>query len=163
MTYPEWWQRLLAALIDGVIFVIVSFIITTILIGIGIGSRSLLAIMTIIATLVNTALFVGYKLIFEGGAMQATPGNMAFGIKVVDGNGGRAPMQQILMRTWPWWLSLIGVLSAVLPSLSFVLQLLVLLAVIGIFCTFFMAPLGRCLHDQTANLHVIKAGKGWFV
>lgn len=162
MTYPEWWQRLLAALIDGVIFVIVSLIVTAILVGIGMSSRSMLAIMTIIAQLVNTALFVGYKLFFEGGSMQATPGKMAFGLKVVDGNGGRAPMQQVLMRTWPWWLSLIGVLAAIVPTLGTVLNLLVLVAVIGIFCTFFMAPLGRCLHDQTANMHVIKAGKGWF-
>jgi len=32
--------------------------------------------------------------------------------------------------------------------------------IIAIFCTFFMPPGGRCIHDTTAKMYVIKAGPG---
>jgi len=32
MTYPQWWERLVAAIIDGIILAIVMFIINAILI-----------------------------------------------------------------------------------------------------------------------------------
>jgi uncharacterized RDD family membrane protein YckC len=156
MTYPEWWQRFLAALIDGVIFIIIALIINAIFVAIG-GYYLL-----IVAAVVNTALFVAYKVIFEGGPLQATPGKMCFGIKLVNDQGARVSQQQAFMRTWPWWLNLLTLLSAIAPALGTILSLLVLIAVIVIFATFFMDPVGRCIHDQTAQCHVIKAGKGMF-
>jgi len=66
------------------------------------------------------------------------------------------------MRTWPWWLNLLTLLSAIAPALGTILSLLVLIAVIVIFATFFMDPVGRCIHDQTSQCHIIKAGKGMF-
>ena len=156
MTYPEWWQRFLAALIDGVIFVIVVFIVNAIFFAIG-GFYLL-----ILAALVNTVLFVAYKVIFEGGPLQATPGKMCFGLKLVNDQGARVSQQQAFMRTWPWWLNLLSLLGGIAPALGTILSLLVLIAVIVIFATFFMDPVGRCLHDQTAQCHIIKSGKGMF-
>jgi uncharacterized RDD family membrane protein YckC len=156
MTYPEWWQRFLAALIDGVIFIIIALIINAIFVAIG-GYYLL-----IVAALINTVLFVAYKVIFEGGPLQATPGKMCFGLKLVNDQSARVSQQQAFMRTWPWWLYLLTLLGAIAPALGTILSLLVLIAVIVIFATFFMDPVGRCIHDQTAQCHVIKAGKGMF-
>lgn len=160
MKYPEWWQRLLAGLIDGVILFVAVFVVNAIFVAMAGFNLSALRIVLVLAALVNTGLVVGYKVFFESSPMQATPGKMAFGLKVVDGDGNRAVLKPVIMRTWPWWLSLLGLLDALL--LINIFGLLASLAIIGIFFTFFMAPMGRCIHDKTANLHVIKAGKGMF-
>ncbi len=158
MKYPEWWQRLLAGLIDGVILFIVIFVVNAIFAAMAGFNLSALRIVLALAALVNTGLVVGYKVFFESSPMQATPGKMVFGLKVADEDGNRAALKPVLMRTWPWWLNILSVIGALM--LTNVLGLLVALAIIGIFFTFFMPPLGRCIHDQTAGLHVIKAGKG---
>jgi len=159
MQYPQWWERLVAGIIDGVIMAIVTILISTILIAIGGGSFTAIRILGFLAGLINTALIVGYKVFFEGGQWQATPGKMVFGLKVVDESGQRAPMMQVLMRTWPWWLNLLSLLGALLLA-TWLFNLLIALAIIGIFCTFFMPPGGRCIHDSTAKMYVIKAGPG---
>lgn len=158
MQYPQWWERLVAGIIDGIIMVVVGLIVGTIFGLASGGSVTALRILGFLAALINTALFVGYKVFFESGQWQATPGKMVFGLKVVDESGQRAPVQQVLMRTWPWWLSLLGALGALL--LTGLLNVLVAIAIIGIFCTFFMPPGGRCIHDTTAKMYVIKAGPG---
>lgn len=159
MQYPQWWERLVAGIIDGVIMAIVVFLISFILVAIGGGSLTAIRILGFIAALISTALVVGYKVFFESGTWQATPGKMVFGLKVVDEGGQRAPIQQAFMRTWPWWLNLLGAIGALL-LIGTVLNLLIALAIIGIFCTFFMPPGGRCIHDTTAKMYVIKAGPG---
>ncbi len=159
MTYPQWWERLVAGIIDGIILTIVIVIFNAIFGGIAGYNLSLLRLMLLISVLVTTAIIVAYKVFFEGGQWQATPGKMVFGLKVADANGNRAPIQQVFMRTWPWWLNLLGVIGALLLA-GTVINLLIALAMIAIFCTFFMEPQGRCIHDKTANLYVIKAGKG---
>ncbi len=161
MQYPQWWERLVAGIIDGVIMAIVVLLIGMIF-GLMAGSSlTALRILGFIAVLVNTALIIGYKVFFESGKWQATPGKMAFGLQVVDESGGRAPIQQVFLRTWPWWLNLLGALGALL-LIGWALNLLIALAIIGIFCTFFMPPGGRCIHDATAKMYVIKAGPGVF-
>lgn len=159
MQYPQWWERLVAGIIDGIIMAIVVFLISFILIAIGGGSLTAIRILGFIAALISTALVVGYKVFFESGTWQATPGKMVFGLKVVDEGGQRGPIKQVFMRTWPWWLNLLGALGALL-LIGTALNLLIALAIIGIFCTFFMPPGGRCIHDTTAKMYVIKAGPG---
>jgi uncharacterized RDD family membrane protein YckC len=110
--------------------------------------------------LISTAVVVAYKVLLESSKAQATVGKMVFGLKVVDGTGQRVGMQQALIRTWPWWLNLITVLTVASATLGWILSVLVALALVGIFCTFFLEPIGRCIHDSTANCHVIKAGEG---
>jgi uncharacterized RDD family membrane protein YckC len=161
MQYPQWWERLVAGIIDGVIMAIVVIIISFIFVALGGSSGTAIRILGFIAGLISTALVVGYKVFFESGTWQATPGKMVFGLKVVDESGQRAPLMQVLMRTWPWWLNLLGAIGALL-LITTVLNLLITLAIIGIFCTFFIPPGGRCIHDATAKMYVIKAGPGMF-
>lgn len=158
MNYPEWWQRFVAAIIDGIIMAVVIFIVNAVFSAIAGWDLGALRIMLFIAAVVNTALIVAYKVFFESGTWQATPGKMVFGLQVVDDAGGRLTLQRAFMRTWPWWLNLLNIVGGLL--LTNIIGLLVALAIIGIFFTFFMDPLGRCIHDQTANAHVVKTGKG---
>ncbi|HEY7608647.1 MAG TPA: RDD family protein [Alphaproteobacteria bacterium] len=159
MQYPQWWERLLAGLIDGIIMAVVVMIIATILVALGGTSITAIRILGFLAALINTALIVAYKVFFESGKWQATPGKMVFGLKVVDESGQRAPLPQVLMRTWPWWINLLGALGALL-LIGWALNLLIAIAIIAIFCTFFMPPGGRCIHDTTAKMYVIKGGPG---
>ena len=161
MQYPQWWERLVAGIIDGVIMAIVVIIISFILVALGGSSATAIRILGFLAGLISTALVVGYKVFFESGTWQATPGKMVFGLKVVDESGQRAPMMQVFLRTWPWWLNLLGAIGALL-LITTVLNLLITLVIIGIFCTFFMPPGGRCIHDTTAKMYVIKSGAGMF-
>lgn len=160
MTYPQWWERLVAGIIDGVILVVATLIIGLVFRAIAGASPTFLAIMTVLATLINFAIIVAYKVLMESSKLQATVGKIVFGLKLTDDSGGRVPMMQALMRTWPWWIQLITILAAFSVTLGTLLSLLVVVGMILVFCTFFMAPVGRCIHDQTANCHVIKAGKG---
>lgn len=160
MTYPQWWERLVAGIIDGIIMAVAILLVGLILGVLAFGSVTMARIMSLLATLIGTGVIVGYKVILESSSMQATVGKMVFGLKVVDGAGQRVGMQQALMRTWPWWLNLISVLTMISLTLGSVLSIVVVLALIGIFCTFFIDPVGRCIHDSTANCHVIKAGEG---
>jgi uncharacterized RDD family membrane protein YckC len=161
MQYPQWWERLVAGIIDGVIMAIVVIIISFIFVALGGSSGTAIRILGFVAGLISTALVIGYKVFFESGTWQATPGKMVFGLKVVDESGQRAPVQQVFLRTWPWWLNLLGAIGALL-LITTVLNLLIALAIIGIFCTFFMPPGGRCIHDTTAKMYVIKSGPGMF-
>jgi len=160
MTYPQWWERLVAAIIDGIILVVVTLIVTLILQAVASGSRGFLMVMTVVATLINFAIIVAYKVVMESSKYQATVGKIVFGLQLTDDAGGRVPMQQALMRTWPWWLQLLTIFAAFSATLGTVLSLLVVIGMILVFCSFFMAPIGRCIHDQTANCHVVKSGKG---
>ena len=99
MQYPQWWERLVAGIIDGIIMAIIVFLISFILVAIGGGSLTAIRILGFIAALISTALVVGYKVFFESGTWQATPGKMVFGLKVVDEGGQRAPIKQVFMRT----------------------------------------------------------------
>ena len=76
MQYPQWWERLVAGIIDGVIMAIVVIIISTILVAIGGSSLTAIRILGFIAALISTALVVGYKVFFESGTWQATPGKI---------------------------------------------------------------------------------------
>ncbi len=158
MTYPQWWERLVAAIIDGVILAIVAYIIQSILLSFAGFDLTMWRILGLISVIISVAIVVTYKVLFEAGTWQATPGKMVFGLKVVTDSSGRASQKEALMRTWPWWLGLLNIIGALL--VTNLIGLLIALAIIAIFFTFFMAPVGRCIHDQTANMHVTKAGKG---
>jgi uncharacterized RDD family membrane protein YckC len=163
MTYPQWWERLVAGIIDGIILAIVGWVLREIFISIAIstGSITMVQLLGIIAVLVSVAFAVGYKVFFEGGSWQATPGKMVFGLKVGDGSGNVGARKAVLMRTWPWWIQVIIVIPILLlsPTLNTVFGLIILGVMIAVFVSFFMDPKGRCIHDQTADLHVAKSGK----
>lgn len=161
MKYPEWWERLVAGIIDGVIMAIVGFLVMTILVTMGGMSFTAIRILGFLGALINTALFIGYKVFFESGQWQATPGKMVMGLKTVDENGQRPSLQQAFLRTWPWWVNLLSAFGALL-LITTLFNVLIFIAIVAIFCTFFMPPGGRCIHDTVARMYVIKSGPGMF-
>lgn len=164
MTYPQWWERLVAGIIDGVIFAVVYYLLRLILaegIGLSMGLTGF-QLFGIISVILYVALVVVYKVVLEGGPKQATLGKMVFGLQVVDGAGAKASQKALVMRTWPWWTALLIIIPylTLSASLTTIVSLISLVVMIAVFASFWMAPQGRCLHDQTADLHVIKGGKG---
>lgn len=159
MQYPKLWERLGAALIDWLLYAVFAFALAQILLTFAFGSLALLRIVGFVAMVFVTLLIIGYKVLFEAGRFQATPGKLVFGLKVVDGNGGRAGWLTVVLRTWPWWAFFITAITQIL-LVGYWVNGLIWLALLGLFFTFLLPPGGRCLHDITAGLNVIKAEPG---
>lgn len=160
MTKPQWWERVLAAVVDGLVLmipIIIIWVIFGLLMG---GNMAVNIIITLIASLIITAGIVAYKVVLESGPRQATVGKMVFGLQVVDAEGGqRVPVQQALIRTWPWWLGLANFLSPV-PVLGILISLAILGVWIALLVLFIMDPNGQSIHDKMARCMVMKTGKG---
>ena len=160
MTKPQWWERVLAAVVDGLVLmipIIIIWVIFGLLMG---GNMAINIIITLFASLIITAGIVAYKVVLESGPRQATIGKMVFGLQVVDAEGGqRVPMQQALIRTWPWWLGLANFLSPV-PVLGILISLAILGVWIALLVLFIMDPNGQSIHDKMARCMVMKTGKG---
>jgi uncharacterized RDD family membrane protein YckC len=160
MQYPKAWERFAAAFIDWLIYAV--FIITfvsTLLVVLAFSSAALIRIVGFFAVVAATLIVIAYKVMFESGVLQATPGKLAFGLRVVDANGARAGWLPALLRTWPWWVYLITALTQIL-LVGYWVHGIIWLGLAGLFFTVFLPPGGRCLHDITAGLHVIKANGG---
>jgi uncharacterized RDD family membrane protein YckC len=160
MTYPQWWERLVAAIIDGLIIGVPWVIINVILQSIAGYSVALIIVMSLISAVIYVGAFVAYKVIMETSPRQATLGKMVFGLQLVDGAGNRVGQQQALMRTWPWWVPGAMIVFGLLGVLGTLLNLLLAIGLIVNYALFFVDPKGRCFHDQTANCNVIKTGPG---
>jgi uncharacterized RDD family membrane protein YckC len=161
MTRPEWWERVLAAVVDGFVILIPALIIYLVFGLIAGRSLALHLVMYLIASLIVTAGIVAYKVVMEAGPKQATIGKMVFGLQVVsiDG-GGRLTMQQAVIRTWPWWINLVNFLKPV-PILGVLLSLLVLAAWIALLVMVAVDPNGQGIHDKMARAMVAKTSKGF--
>jgi uncharacterized RDD family membrane protein YckC len=159
MQYPKPWERLGAALIDWLLYTTATFALAIALGQFAFGSVALTRIIGFLAMIIVTFLIVGYKVLFETSHHQATPGKLVFGLKVVDASGARAGWLPVLLRTWPWWAFLVTAITQIL-LVGYWVNGLIWLALLGLFFTVLLPPRGRCLHDVTAGLHVIKAGRG---
>jgi uncharacterized RDD family membrane protein YckC len=160
MQYPRAWERFAAAFIDWLIYAV--FIITfagTLMVVLAFSSAALLRIVGFFAVVAATLIVIAVKVMFESGRLQATPGKLIFGLKVVDANGARAAWLPVLVRSWPWWIYLVTAITQML-LVGYWVHGLVWLALLVIFLTFFLPPGGRCLHDITSRLYVIKADGG---
>jgi uncharacterized RDD family membrane protein YckC len=160
MTKPQWWERLVAAIIDGLVFLIPAIVIQLIF-GL-IAGRSLVLglIMSLFGVLIVTGGIIAYKVLLEGGARQATIGKMVLGLQVVAADThGPLTMQQTLIRTWPWWLNLLTFLQPV-PVLGSLIGFLVLVGWIVIIVMTAIDPNGQGPHDKMAGALVVKTGKG---
>ena len=159
MEYPKFHERLGAAVIDWLLYTVFAMGFALVMTQFAFGGGTGLRLMGFLGMLLITLIIVGYKVMFEGGRLQATPGKLVFGLKVVDPNGGRPTWMQALLRTWPWWAYLILAVTAVL-LVSYWVQGLIWLGLLGVLCTYLLPPGGRCLHDLTAGLYVVKDGPG---
>jgi len=160
MQYPRLSERFAAALIDWLLYTVFTFTFFLLLAtAFTFSSVAMQRIMGFFAMLAATLLIIGYKVMFESGRPQATPGKLVFGLRVVDANGGRVGWLPALLRTWPWWVYLITAITQIL-LVPYWVHGIIWLGLVGLFFTILLPPGGRCLHDITAGLHVIKAGPG---
>lgn len=161
MTKPEWWERVLAAVIDGFVVLIPALIIYVVFGLLSGGNLAVALILNLIAALLVTAGIVAYKVVMEAGPKQATVGKLVFGLQVVAvDTGGRMTMQQAVIRTWPWWLNLATFLSPV-PILGILISVLVLAGWVALLVMVTMDPNGQGLHDKMARAMITKSGKGF--
>ena len=156
MKAPQWWERLVAAIIDGLILGVPAFLIYFVFAVASGRSWIAYVLLNLFATLIVTAGMVAYRVLLEASPRQATPGKIVFGLKVVNESGGAVTKMQALIRSAPWWLMLLTVFSPV-PILGILIGVLVLLAFIGVFVSCVLSPDGAGIHDRA---RVIKAGPG---
>jgi uncharacterized RDD family membrane protein YckC len=159
MQYPKIWERFAAAFIDWLLYTVFNLALTGVMSQFIFGSTAMQRVIGLFAMLAATIVIVAYKFMFESGRLQATPGKLVFGLKVVDANGARAGGLPVLLRSWPWWAYLITAITQIL-LVGYWVHAVVWLGLLGLFFTFLLPPGGRCLHDLTAGLHVVKAGPG---
>lgn len=141
----EWWQRLVARILDGVLFSVVATILTFALAAI-LGSAVLPGL---VAYVLAGAAYAGYDYLTQVATGQ-TLGKRLMGIRVT-GLGGQ-PMTPAQIRTrvliYPGLMALLGV-----PVVNLAAGLF--MAVTGAFI-FTDQTAGQCLHDKLAGTIVVK-------
>lgn len=159
MQYPKAWERFAAAVIDWLLYTVFNIALLGVLLQFAFSSIAMQRVMGLLAMLLTTLVIIAYKVMFEAGRLQATPGKLVFGLKVADANGARAGWVPVLLRTWPWWVYFITVFTQVF-LVGYWVHGIIWLGLVGLFFTILLPPGGRCLHDITAGLHVVKGGPG---
>ena len=139
------WIRLGARIVDGLVLLIPTLIITVPIGGgyyIGSGNADG---STIIAGILGTLLSYGYYVFMEG-SRGATLGKQACGLRVESGQEALAMETAAKRNAW--------MLLAIIPTgLGVLLNLAV---AIGIAFTISNDPLGQGFHDRFAGLRVVK-------
>jgi uncharacterized RDD family membrane protein YckC len=108
MEYAGFWRRVAAALIDGILVGIVSWIVTAIFSAISDGAGVAAQILVLIAA-------YGYYAGMESSSYQATVGKIALGIQVTDLNGNRISFGRALGR------NLAEILSALILLIGYIM------------------------------------------
>ncbi|MFD0883349.1 RDD family protein, partial [Streptosporangium algeriense] len=160
----EWWQRLVARIIDGIILaipmVIISLVLGAILVTSGgfdletgvITEPSGYALSTFLSTVIAGLIYVAYEFLMLRQNGQ-TVGKMVMGIKVVRVGGalqgGLSPdvaIKRAGVSYGPYALS--GI-----PLVGFVLNIFTL---VNVLWQLWDKPLKQCLHDKVASTVVVK-------
>ncbi|MEM9683693.1 MAG: RDD family protein [Pseudomonadota bacterium] len=145
---PEWWERAVAAVIDGAMFAVPGFILQVVLIRVAFGDQNLMLAMSWLAIALSVVAFVLYKSWMESRPRQATVGKMLLGLKVVTADGTRPTFRQAVLRTWPWWFVL-------LTGVEILLSLAALVILIAAYLVSLLSRDGRGLHDRTVGCVVL--------
>lgn len=146
---PEWWERAIASVIDGIMFAVPGFILQVVLIRLAFGNQELMVAMAWLGIALGVGTFVLYKAFMESRARQATFGKMLVGLKVVAAaDGGRPSFRQGFLRTWPWWFTL-------LAGFQILLSLGALAILVGAYAAALISKDNRGWHDRTAGCAVI--------
>lgn len=123
----EWWERLLAILIDSVIFIVLYYVLIAVAVGTSVGSNSFshFGIKLWLVELVVGAGAIAYFALLEGSERGQSVGQMALGIAVRDGATGgaitpqRAGIRMVIL--YPWmvliWIPLIGGVLALVADI----------------------------------------------
>lgn len=150
--YSEWWKRVVAAIIDGIIIAVPSWIIMAVLgagfasavecdpaTGVCTGGGGFLAGM-LISSLVIFVIGIGYKIYFDGGEKGQTVGKMAMKIRVRDeATGGPIGYGKAAIRY------VVGLVLFMLCYIPGIVDLLFPL----------WDPKRQTLHDKAANTVVL--------
>ena len=131
MEYAGFWRRVAAALIDGILVGVVSWIVTMIFSAISDGAEVTAQILVLIAA-------YGYYAGMESSSYQATVGKIALGIQVTDLMGNRISFGRALGR------NLAEILSALILGIGYIMV------------AFTSKKQG--LHDMIAGTLVVKKG-----
>lgn len=131
MEYAGFWRRVAAALIDGILVGVVSWIVTAIFSAISDGAEVTAQILVLIAA-------YGYYAGMESSSYQATVGKIALGIQVTDLNGNRISFGRALGR------NLAEILSALILLIGYIMVA--------------FTPKKQGLHDLIAGTLVVKKG-----
>lgn len=131
MEYAGFWRRVAAALIDGLLVGIVSWIVTAIFSAISDGAGVVAQILVFVAAY---AYYAG----MESSSYQATIGKIALGIQVTDLSGNRISFGRALGR------NLAEILSALILLIGYIMVA--------------FTPKKQGLHDLIAGTLVVKKG-----
>lgn len=124
--YSAWWKRVAATLIDAVLFVAVSAVVTFPLFSTATSSAATghAGVSAWFVPLVTLLILVGdlvYHIVLEGGSRGATVGKMALGIQVRDaatlgpiGYGRAAARRLVAMLLW-WVMWVPGIVDVLFP------------------------------------------------
>lgn len=131
MEYAGFWRRVAAALIDGLLVGIVSWIVTAIFSTISDGAEVTAQVLVFVAAY---AYYAG----MESSSYQATIGKIALGIQVTDLSGNRISFGRALGR------NLAEILSALILLIGYIMVA--------------FTPKKQGLHDMIAGTLVVKKG-----
>ena len=122
----EWWQRLLAIIIDGVLVGIVYDILVAIIVGTSFGSHTFthFGLKLWLVELIIGVGGIAYFALLEGGPRGQSVGQMVFGIAVRDAETGgaigsqRAGIRMVIL--YPWlvliWIPFVGPLLTLIAD-----------------------------------------------
>ncbi len=151
LTYASFWRRLAAALIDGLVMVLISMLM-------GEGAGILLRMPpTVMASLIGALVVWLYYPLMEGTDLHASLGKLVFGLTVVDLHGNPINLKTAFVRHSYRLLSAIA-----LPSMLMLLRLvrrpdlmLALLTYLPLLVTN-LTPRRQALHDWLTGCVVVR-------
>lgn len=117
-TVADGGKRILARIIDGVIWVIIGLPASFALVGGaiaagGVGGDNVSTVAVLFAGLINAALVLAYEILCTA-KLGATPGKLALGMKTRKEDGSEADLNTAVMRMVPYGaLQLLGVIPVI--------------------------------------------------
>ena len=158
---PEWWERLVARIIDGAVLGIVGGIVGSILSGLIISTATsatgLFAGIAVIYVVLGL-LYAGYDFIMHSRNGQ-TLGKLVMKTRLVMADGGKPDPTTLAKRAllYPGWIAIAGLLMFIPILGSIVLFVLAIGSLVDVIFILTDQPLRRALHDKWTNTIVIKA------
>ncbi|WP_162795567.1 RDD family protein [Nonomuraea lactucae] len=150
----EWWQRLVARIIDGVILGIVYAVLSAVLTAVLVSADgSGVFLVSLLVAVLGAAAYFGYEVFMLRNGGQ-TVGKKVLGLRVVPvgGHPAAAPLSSdaVVKRAGVLW----GPFAlSFIPVVGFVAYLAY---VVNVLWQFWDKPLHQCLHDKVAGTVVIR-------